>query len=323
MYFPHGPQLAASQSYTLNAINNSNNSGSFCVFQTDPDLGVSNVLSLAWFSKFAHPNTTVKFTWTVDYNFVWSETGVLTPGVVFDASQVFDADLQNGNQITLTYNSAFNFINQTKGPKAGILYIKEDATIPANKASVGIGMSGFGTFVVQAQPNLNLNFTPHPSYFIAFGNFTQGEVLDISEMTNTAEIAFAPNVYSVTAILGADNAWTVKTTKALNALVVGARESDSSITFANVPELLGVKVGGSLTDVSVEAPNGQYAFMKKTANKKGDDIFVDSLQAPKDPPGLNDEDTYSIRGKSGRNDFGPVDAKYMSKSGNIYKFTEV
>lgn len=323
MNYLNAPQLAAGQQYTLKAINNSSNSGNFCVFQEDPDLGVSNVMSLAWFSKYAYPSTTVNFTWTVDYNFVWSETGVLIPGVVFDASQSFDADLQNANQITLSYAGGYNFINQTKGPKPGILYIKEDASIPLKQASVGIGMSGFGTFVVQAQPNLNLNFTPHPRYFIVFGNYEPGEVLDISEMTNTAEIDFPPNVYSMSAILGSDNAWTVKSTKALNSLVAQARLTDPSVTFKDSPRLLGGTArGGSLTKISVCDENGDYAFTNKNATKTGDDIFVTSTQPPTKPPGLTVGDVYTIEGKSGSNDFGPVQAMYMSKSGSVYKFTK-
>lgn len=319
----NGPELAAAQPYTLTAINNSSNAGNFCVFQQDPDLGVSDVLSLAWFSKFAYPDTTVKFTWTIDYNFVWSETGVLTPGVLFDASQTFDADIQNSNQITLTYAGGYNFINQTKGPKPGILYIREDSTIPPKHASVGIGMSGFGTFVVQAQPNLNLNFSPHPRYYIAFGNFTQGEVLDISEMTNVAEIPFATNVYSMIAILGEDNGWTVMSTQALNAFIVKARAEDGSLTFKDVPQLLlGESAGGSsLTNVFVRDFTTDI-FENKKAEKKGNDIFVTSVTPPTNPPGLQAGVKYSIEGQSGKTSFGPVDATYMSKKGSIYKFTK-
>jgi hypothetical protein len=324
MNYLNGPQLAAGQPYTLKAINNSSNAGNFCVFQEDPDLGVSNVMSLAWFSKYAYPSTTINFGWTVDYNFVWSETGLLIPGVIFDASQAFEADLQNSNQITLSYAGGYNFINQTKGPLPGILYIKEDASIPLKQASVGIGMSGFGTFVVQAQPNLNLNFTPHPKYYIVFGNYEQGEVLDISEMTNAAEIEFGPGIYSMTAILGADNAWTIKSTKSLNTVVAAARALDPSVTFKDVPRLLaGTELGGSLTNVSVMASDGNFAFTKKTANIKGDDISVTSTVPPTTPPGLTVGDSYTIGGKSGNTPFGPVSAMYMSKSGSVYKFTKL
>ena len=239
MHYRRTAQLAASQKYTLSAMNHSANSGSFCAFQQDPDLGVPGALPLAWFSKYVHPQTTIKFVWTADYNFVWSETGVLVPGVGFDASQVFDADVQNLNQITLSYiGGAYSFINQSKGPKPGPLYIREDASIPLKKASVGIGMSGAGTFVVQAQPNLTLNFTPHPRYYIAFGSYTQGEALDVGEMTNTAEIVFQQNIYSMTAILNADNSWTVDSTLSMNALLAEARSSDPTLTFKDIPRLL-------------------------------------------------------------------------------------
>ncbi|GED17936.1 hypothetical protein SAMN04487909_12746 [Aneurinibacillus migulanus] len=58
-------------------------------------------------------------------------------------------------------------------------------------------MSGNGTFAVQAQPSLGLTFTKH---YISFGTFTEGEVLDIVQMTKFAELKFDPGVYSITAI---------------------------------------------------------------------------------------------------------------------------
>ena len=228
----------AGTQYTLRVINNSSNLVDMCTYQKDPDIGVPNVMSLAWFAKPAHPTTTVVFRWTVDYSFVWSETGKLIPGVFFDASQVWPADpaivgVSNGtaagNQIGLTYDKgAYNFkATPTSGAKAGTLYVKEEGAIPLKQASVGIGMSGSGTFVVQSQPNLNLTFTPHPVYYLAAGTFTQGEVLDIGSVTNPTAIKFPAGVFSVTATLNEDNTWSVKPTSGLNALehkqVISAR----------------------------------------------------------------------------------------------------
>ncbi len=203
-----------SQQYSIQFKNNSSNPGYACIYQTDPDIGVPNVLSLAWFSKYAFPSTNIIFKWEIDYNFVWSQTGTLEPGVTFIASQAWDADLSSNNQVTFTHeNDTYTFKNKTADPRSGSLYIKEDGTLPLKEAAVGIGMSGNGTFVVQAQPNMNLTFTPHPKYWIAFGNYTEGQVLDITEMTNVKEIDFPPNTYSMTAILNADNSWTVQTTE--------------------------------------------------------------------------------------------------------------
>lgn len=85
--------------YSLTVNNNSKNYGSICVFQTLPDQP-DNILSLAWFSKAAHPGTTVEFNWTTDYDFLWSEQGELKTGVIFKASQVIEA-----NPADITKNS--------------------------------------------------------------------------------------------------------------------------------------------------------------------------------------------------------------------------
>lgn len=200
--------------YSLEFINNSSNSWDVCVYQDDPNIGIPNVMSLAWFTKRVAPTTTVTFTWGIDYNFVWSETGELKPGITFKASQTWAADPAGNNQITLTHdgtaNGAYTFSNLTTGPQKGNLYITQDNKIPLKQASTGIGMSGKGTFVCQSQPNINLIFTPHPRYWITFGQFQPGEVLDIESITNKAEIDFPPNIYTMQAILQADNTWTVQ-----------------------------------------------------------------------------------------------------------------
>lgn len=210
--------------YSLVFVNNSTQEGTVCVYQQDPNITNPDVMSLAWFAKPAAPTTTIIFTWGIDYDFVWSETGVLRPGVLFVASQTWPTDLSSENQVTFTnQDGAYTFADQQAGPQAGSLYITEDGTIPPNQASVGIGMSGFGTFAVQAQPNMNLVFTPNPQYWVTFGSYTQGEVMDISEVNNPAEIVFPPNVYSMTATLGANNEWTVAPTFQVNARLLEAR----------------------------------------------------------------------------------------------------
>jgi rhizosphere induced protein len=205
--------------YSLNVINNSQNLFDMCVYQKPPDMGVTDVFSLAWFSLPAQPATSVKFQWSIDYSFVWDATGMLQPGVTFDASQVVAADPSDTAQNAVTFDypdGAYKFDTGQQGPASGHLYIYESKTIPADQASVGIGMSGSGTFAVQAQPNLNLVFTPDPSYWITAGTFVQGQVLDIETVTNPAEIVFPENVYSMTATLGQNNAWSVTPTAQTN-----------------------------------------------------------------------------------------------------------
>jgi hypothetical protein len=196
--------------YQINFINNSKDSGSFMVFQQDPNLQIPDVTSLAWFAKFVHPNTNGSFSWTLNYNFVWMENKQLAPGITSVTSQCPPADLATENGITLTYDGAYNFINPAKGSEDGSLLITMDQTIPPGQVSVGIGMSGAPTFLVPGQPNMNVVFTPHPEYWIAFGNYEQGDALNLQEMSVSAQIVFPEGITTMIVTLNPDNTWTVQ-----------------------------------------------------------------------------------------------------------------
>ena len=215
------------ETYTLTFINNSNNNWDFCCYQEDPTISQQDVMSLAWFAFPVAPTTSVSFSWTINYQFVWSQTGKLAAGVKFNASQKWDASLTTDNSVDFTRkpNSAFTFQNQADFGSPGTLYINQDGTIPSNTAAVGINMgiegapqgAGSGTFVVPAQPNITASFTPHPTYWVTFGQYTPGQVLDIQQITQKAQVEFDPNVYDMYAILDASNNWTVTSQQNLNA----------------------------------------------------------------------------------------------------------
>lgn len=200
-----------SQIYSLNVTNYSRKYGSFCVYQTAPDIDDPRLMSLGWLVTRAHPTTRVSFQWSIDYSFVWAETGLLVPGVVFDASQNRRADLTTSNSIDFTAERGeFTFANQVTGGNAGTLYVHNSSAVPFDMASVGIGMSGAGTFVKQAQPNLTYAFTPNPVYWVVFGDYEPGEVLDLEDMVHAQRIDFSPGVYHVDATLNLDNTWSVR-----------------------------------------------------------------------------------------------------------------
>lgn len=203
----------ALDTYQVIFQNNSVNAWSVCVYQSAPDVNVPNVQSLAWLTEMAAPTTQVVFDWQIQYNFVWSNQGTLPAGAVFQASQCWDADLITANAVTLTNPGGYyTFQNQTVGPAPGSLYITEDNTIPVGGATVGVGMSGNGTFVLTAGPNLNLIFTPTPTYWITFGQYIQGQVMSETEITNSAMIEFPPDVFTMYATLNANNTWTISQT---------------------------------------------------------------------------------------------------------------
>lgn len=198
--------------YSLTVNNKSKNYGNICVFQTLPDQP-DNLLTLAWFSKAAHPGTTVEFNWLTDYNFVWSNQGELKPGVTFRASQVVAADPSNIAKNTIGFTKeydAYRFAETEKTTKEGRLGIYTDQTVPHGEASVGIGMSGNGTFAMTATPNYNFVFQPHPRYWLAFGTYEVGEVMDIEAMSNTVEVEFGADIYNKVVTLKEDNTWKVE-----------------------------------------------------------------------------------------------------------------
>lgn len=195
------------QTYSLTVMNNSTMDGNICVYQQAPNVNVPGVLTLAWLSKRAHPGTSVTFSWSLDYNFVWSEQGDLRPGTTFKASQtVIGADLTNYNQVGFDYDGAYAFTEATKGPRTGSLYVMQGPNIPPQEAHVGIGMSGFGTFVVPAQPNIELYFTPHPKYWVVFGDYEQGEVIDITQVTQARQVEF-DGAFDLNLTLNKQNLW--------------------------------------------------------------------------------------------------------------------
>ena len=195
--------------YTLTLENKSQNSGNMCVYQTYPEAGI-NLLSLAWFSKPCNPGTRLKVRWDIQYAFVWSETGRLAPGVEFDASQVVNCDPSNINNNATLFTKefgAYNFRDAPKPAPAGCLGIYTDGLVPHGLASIGIAMSDRPAVACQATLNYTFPFTPHPRYWVAFGNFVPSEVIDVNAVTNPVEIIFPPNVFGLAVTLDGKNEW--------------------------------------------------------------------------------------------------------------------
>lgn len=198
-----------STKYSLNVKHNGTDFGDFCIYQTD-DKQDEDIRSLVWFKKTAHPGTQLHFEWGVDYSFVWSEEGSLVPGVIFKASEVMAADPANKDKNTIKFskeNGAYHFIPSDNPTNSGKLGIVCADNIPANSASIGIGMSGKSAFARVAHPSLKHTFSPHPKYWIAFGKFEEGEVIDLNRMTEKYEIKFPVNQYERNIELCANNTW--------------------------------------------------------------------------------------------------------------------
>lgn len=81
---------------------------------------------------------------------------------------------------------------------------------PNNDVSVGIAMGGKSAFAMMARPNWNLILSPHPVYWAVFGTFKEGEVLDVTSMSNIVKLNFPINKYHLDILLDEGNNWTVE-----------------------------------------------------------------------------------------------------------------
>jgi hypothetical protein len=197
------------KTYSITVNNRASHSAYFMVFQSDPTSWAPNALSLAWFAKFSNPSKTarIKFEWTVDTGFSWAETGELKPGIHFSATEIYDP-YNDLNKITLDYNGAYQFIDPASGPDKDRFYLNETKNIPLkSQAAVGVTMAGSTVYAVQARPNQNLTFSPHPKYFIAYGDYQEGDVLDVSTVNNPLELPYPTGVYALTTTLNVDGSW--------------------------------------------------------------------------------------------------------------------
>ncbi|MBT2441836.1 hypothetical protein J7E93_17305 [Streptomyces sp. ISL-36] len=151
------------------------------------------------------------FTWTVDYGFVWGLTGRLTSGGYFVPWDQMAADPDNPPRNRTGFgfsNGNYGFVAAGGNTPVGALEIDVLSDVPDGTASVGIGMDDSSVFVAQAEPGANLRFTPHPEYWITAGTFRAGEVLDVEEITQEAEVPLEGTL-SMQATLEPDDVWTV------------------------------------------------------------------------------------------------------------------
>ena len=203
---------AQSRRYSLKMINQSSQPWVFFVYQELPK-PVAEVFSLAWFAspyKIVAKDQ-VTFSWGIEYDFVWSDKAELKPGVVFEAGGTEECDPGGLNTTKFSLEPGPNLSSPEKGPPVGSLVINDAPDVPNNRFSVGIGMSGTGTYAVQAGTNLKHLFTPTPSYWIAAGTDERvGTVLDIETITQNAEVKFPSAVYAMTCTLGEDNTWEIE-----------------------------------------------------------------------------------------------------------------
>lgn len=182
--------------YSLRLTNNSPLGGNMCLYQRHPDQeSQADLFSLAWQCQNCPPGSTITFSWSLDFGFAWAETGPLGPGAIFEPAQSIGADPNTPGKRSVIFRSAdqgYDLEACPGEPEAGYLNLQTDDSVPLNRMALALTVSGRPAFARPARPNLGFTFLAEPHYWVAFGPFETGQVLDYSELAMTTEIVFQP-----------------------------------------------------------------------------------------------------------------------------------
>jgi hypothetical protein len=218
--------------YSVTLRNQSQKGGTFCLYATavDPVQVQDDLRSLAWVTASANPNVRVDFEWLVNYTLSWSQTGPLADGVIYKASQEIPAD-PNSPQTNRAYldknDSGYELLSgdsRTIVPPAGALAIATSNNVISNEAAIGIGINGNPILAIPSTPNYNFTFFTKLKYWVAFGSFEQGAVIDVNRMTSVYELKFSGAVHHLDITLDDSNEWNVTTLLQLNDQIRGTRK---------------------------------------------------------------------------------------------------
>jgi len=206
--------IANSQKYRIEFHNKSGVRFDFLCYQDTRSDASGSFFPLAWFVKSVENNAKARLEWSEDYHFALAETGELKPGIKFDAIQTLSGDPNGANEVNLTRAGDKLILTNdaTNGPK-GTLTIRSTSLVPVNVAALGIGMAGQGTLAWQAAlPGHSTQITVSAiKYWISFGKFEVGQVLDTKNILNPYEVTFPANIFVVYATLLDDFTWNVTT----------------------------------------------------------------------------------------------------------------
>lgn len=202
--------------YRLTVTNNSNAFEQFAVYQNDPDLGVPNAMSLAWFVQGANPGQTLYFEWGVDYSVMWSASGLTGGAVKFKIAQEVPVDPSdvNRNGVELRQANGVPMLASARlsvgTPRTGSVYVNELSTLPDAAGLIGLAIGGQPAYAAPAAPNRLEVFSPHPSYWISAGTFEEGVALDVEEITaRSQQIEFDDGIYDLSVNFDRSRVWSV------------------------------------------------------------------------------------------------------------------
>ncbi|HLP54705.1 MAG TPA: hypothetical protein VK151_06740 [Fluviicola sp.] len=196
--------------YKLNITNNSAQNKTFIVFQKNPNLNPWENFSLAWLSKALPANSNEVLEWSTNYGFVAGESGPLQPGARFRTSEITNCDPSSQNKVEASFSRGRCSLSAARpGGQPGQLTLVTNSFNPfETEYAAGIAMSNAPVIVTHVQPNMNYVYSPDMEYWIAYGNYENGQVLS-TNVPNAARIEFPKGKNAMNVVLNPNGQFTI------------------------------------------------------------------------------------------------------------------
>ncbi len=198
--------------YTIVFKNESGQSGVAMVYQLPPDTSMSNVFAVAWQTTnvSADPTRDTTFSWSEEYSVSWSQSGGISTGAIYSYATSIDVDLSEGAGATLDLGSgSLEPSGQGGGIQPGALQVSVSGGNSGQIATVGVGIDGTTGLVVSIPTGAEWTYEPTSTYYIAFGHFIEGMVLNVALIANAVAIDFSDGTSTFVVTYGKDHQFTV------------------------------------------------------------------------------------------------------------------
>lgn len=205
--------------YELTVVNDSElaqGHPTFAVVAELPEARTGNALSTAWITQVIHPTNRYTFKWDIEWGFAWSATGT-AKDYQWSANGAIPADPTSTSDCAAHFEYTYGDFqlkpaSHTPAETYDHLWIDDHGAVPkpsVQPSSVAVTLNKKPACVVDAGPNLEHEFTLHPSYYIVAGSFKHTQMVDVSTLTEAQVLAYQRGVTALTATLDAENNWSV------------------------------------------------------------------------------------------------------------------
>jgi hypothetical protein len=206
-------------SHTIQIFNQSGVAKSYVLFMQPPQTGATQIFANAWVtfdSVTSGGFDSVTYDDSV-YAYWGTTSDTLAPGTVVSSGGVALVDLTKSDEVPFSGSQPTGFgpVTQGQGPVGSFSIVSGADFSPASGFLFGWGKAATSPIPVPvattpALPNMVVTFTPSSQVFVAAYSSVSGQVIDVTEISNTAEVDFTGKPQTTaTVIQGADGTFVV------------------------------------------------------------------------------------------------------------------